>query len=158
MEMKAVIKSQYRASLAMLRQAVEQCPESLWSDESYINPFWRVAYHTLIYTHFYLGQNEEAFVPWEKHREGMQLLGASAPVAAPYSREEMLSYLADCLAQVELQVDTMDLSARSGFDWLPFNKLALQFYNIRHVQQHTGELSERLGAHGEIEVRWVGMK
>lgn len=70
----------------------------------------------------------------------------------------MLSYLADCLEQVEIQVDAMDLTAESGFDWLPFNKLELQFYNIRHVQQHTGELSERLGAHGEVEVGWVGMK
>jgi len=158
MEIKVVIKSQYRASLAMLQQAVEQCPESLWLDDSYVNPFWRVAYHALIYTHFYLGQNEEAFIPWDKHKEGMQLLGAEAPDATPFSREEVLTYLAHCLKQVEIQVDTMDLNARSGFDWLPFDKLQLQFYNIRHVQQHTGELSERLGAHGEIEVGWVGMK
>jgi hypothetical protein len=34
----------------------------------------------------------------------------------------------------------------------------LQFYNIRHVQQHTGELCERLGAKGEVEVDWVGMQ
>jgi len=27
----------------------------------------------------------------------------------------------------------------SGFDWLPFDKLELQFYNIRHIMQHTGE-------------------
>jgi hypothetical protein len=52
----------------------------------------------------------------------------------------------------------MDLEAESGFYWLPFDKLELQFYNIRHVQQHTGELCERLGAQGEIEVDWVGMK
>jgi len=55
-------------------------------------------------------------------------------------------------------VNRMDLEAESGFHWLPFDKLELQFYNIRHVQQHTGELSERLGAKGEIEVRWVGKK
>lgn len=79
MEVKAIIKSQYRASLAMLQQAVEKCPESLWSDDSYANPFWRVAYHALIYTHFYLGQTEETFIPWDKHEEGMQLLGSEAP-------------------------------------------------------------------------------
>lgn len=158
MEIKAVIKSQYRASLAMLQQAVEQCPESLWADDSYTNPFWRVAYHALIYTHFYLSQRETDFVPWEKHKEGMQLLGPSAPDARPYRREEVLAYLAHCLEQVDTQVDALDLAAESGFDWLPFNKLELQFYNIRHVQQHTGELSERLGAHGEIDVGWVGMK
>jgi hypothetical protein len=50
------------------------------------------------------------------------------------------------------------LEAESGFYWLPFDKLELQFYNIRYLQQHTGELCERLGAHGELQVQWVGMK
>jgi hypothetical protein len=35
--------------------------------------------------------------------------------------------------------------------------LELHFYDIRHLQQHTGELSERLGSQGEIMVEWVGM-
>jgi hypothetical protein len=52
----------------------------------------------------------------------------------------------------------MDLEAQSGFYWLPFGKLELQFYNIRHIQQHTGELCERVGAIGDIEVEWVGTK
>jgi hypothetical protein len=55
-------------------------------------------------------------------------------------------------------VDSLDLKAESGFYWLPFDKLELQFYNIRHVQQHTGELCERLGARGDLQVDWVGMK
>ncbi len=158
MRIKEAIKSQYRASLAMLRQAVEKCPEELWTDASYVNPFWRVAYHTIIYTHFYLSPTEADFIPWERHKKDMQLLGPSAPVAIPYSRAEMLDYLGLCLKQVEQQVDAMDPEAESGFYWLPFDKLELQFYNIRHIMQHTGELCERLGAHGEIEVGWVGRK
>lgn len=155
---KKVIQSQYLAAMAMLRQAIEQCPDSLWKDDSYVNPFWRIAYHTLIYAHFYLSQTEADFVPWEKHEDGMQLLGPSAPDTRAYSRAEILDYLALLLDQVEAQVAVMDLDAESGFNWLPFNKLELQFYNIRHLQQHTGELSERLGANGEIEVDWVGMQ
>ena len=88
----------------------------------------------------------------------MQLLGDEAPAADPYSKRDLLAYLDHCLAQVESQVDAMNLEAESGFDWLPFDKLELQLYNIRHIQQHTGELCERLGAHGEIEVGWVGRK
>ena len=156
MDPKPVIKSQYKASLAMLRQAIEKCPDALWTDASYKNPFWRVAYHTLIYTHFYLGPSEDDFVPWKKHQQDLQLLGQEIPGMVIYSRAEVLDYLALVLDQVELQVEAMDLAAESGFHWLPFNKLELQFYNIRHVQQHTGELCERLGAHGEVEVGWVG--
>ena len=151
-----VIQSQYRAALAMLRQAVEKCPERLWDDESYSNPFWRLVYHTLIYTHFYLSPSEADFQPWDKHREDMQLLGSSAPEGVAYTRAELMDYLLICMDQVEKQVEQMDLEADSGFHWLPFNKLELQFYNIRHIMQHTGELCERLGAHGETEVGWVG--
>lgn len=157
MNPKQVFKSQFKAALAMLRQAIEKCPEALWTDETYSNPFWRVAYHVLIYTHFYLGPSEDDFTPWEKHQQDLQLLGQEIPGARIYSQREVLDYLALVLDQVELQVEVLDLAAESGFHWLPFNKLELQFYNIRHVQQHTGELCERLGAHGEVEVGWVGM-
>lgn len=157
MNPKSVIQSQYKAALAMLRQAIEKCPDALWADASYQNPFWRVAYHTLIYTHFYLGPSEDNFTPWEKHQQDLQLLGQEIPGTRVYRKTELLDYLALVLDQVDLQVGAMDLAAESGFHWLPFNKLELQFYNIRHVQQHTGELCERLGAQGEVEVAWVGM-
>ena len=155
METRSIIKSQYYAAMAMLRQAIENCPEALWEDASYNNPAWRLAYHTLIYTHFYLSPTEADFKPWEKHREDMQLLGLTAPEGEAYSRAEILAYLGLCLEAVEHQVDQMDLKAASGFEWLPFSKLELQFYNIRHIMQHTGELYERLGATGGIELGWV---
>jgi len=158
MRLKDTIKSQYFAALKMLRQAIEKCPDSMWEDNDYVNPFWRVAYHTIIYTHFYLSPSEEDFTPWEKHKDGMQYLGDEAPDSDPYSKADLLAYLDLCLVRVESQVDAMDLEAGSGFHWLPFDKLELQLYNIRHIQQHTGELCERLGAHGEIEVAWVGSK
>jgi len=157
MNPKPVIKSQYKAALTMLRQAIEKCPEALWTDSSYSNPYWRLAYHTLIYTHFYLSPSEDDFTPWDKHQQDLQLLGQEIPGARVYSQAELLDYLALVLQQVEEKVTALDLEAESGFHWLPFNKLELQFYNIRHVQQHTGELCERLGAHGEVEVGWVAM-
>jgi len=48
----------------------------------------------------------------------------------------------------------MDLQAESGFHWLPFNKLELQLYNLRHTQQHIGELYERLDKY-DIKLNWV---
>ena len=161
MDVKGTIKSQYLASLEMLRQAIENCPESVWHGPEDRNPFWQVAYHVLFYTHLYLQPREEDFVPWEKHRESARALGSSEGEAAaeePYSKEDVLAYHGLCCGQVEEQVTSLDLEAESGFYWLPFDKLELQIYNIRHIQQHTGELYERLGAHGEFEVGWVGMK
>ncbi len=44
-----VLKGQYRAGLAMLRQAVELCPDALWYDDAPTNAFWQVAYHVLFF-------------------------------------------------------------------------------------------------------------
>jgi hypothetical protein len=47
------------------------------------------------------------------------------------------------------------LEAPSGFPFLPFNKLELQFYNIRHTQHHTGQLADRLRNAINIGTPWV---
>ena len=158
MKTKDIIKSQFRASLAMLQQAIKKCPGPMWEDDRYKNPFWHIVYHTLIYAHFYLFPTAGDFIPWEKHIDGFQGFEPLAEGQKPYKKEELLEYLDLCLEQVEIQVNALNLEAESGFNWLPFNKLELQFYNIRHIMQHTGELCERLGAHGEIEVDWIGKK
>jgi len=160
MNIKKTIISQYLASLEMLRQAILECPETLWLDAGYKNPFWHTAYHALFYTHLYLQPSEADFVPWEKHKPEYRSLSSSeekAQAVEPYSKEEVLAYHQLCCQQVEEQVTAVELSAESGFYWLPFDKLELQIYNIRHIQQHTGELYERIGALRNIEVDWIGM-
>ena len=165
MSVKETIRSQYYAALEMLKQAVEACPEALWDDPQYESPFWHIAYHALFYTHLYLQNSGQEFVPWSKSRQEYEFLGPlpwpphrEPNIGEPYSKEDILEYLDFCRNEVEEQVPTMDLEAASGFYWLPFDKLELQFYNIRHIQQHTGELYERLGAAGGPELGWVGMK
>jgi hypothetical protein len=150
------ITSQYHAALEMLKQAVIQCPDALWDDRAYKNVFWQVAYHVLFYTHLYLQPTAQDFVPWAKHRD--KAYRPEEAVGEAYRKEEMLAYLDVCREQVEAQVAALDPEAPSGFSWLHFNKLEVQFYNIRHLQHHTGELCERLGAKGEVEVGWVMMK
>jgi hypothetical protein len=159
MNVREVLKSQYQASLEMLRQAIAQCPERLWRSRAYENEYWHIVYHVLFYTHFYLHPSESDFVPWEKQLDEYTSLGgpgAEVGGGSFYDKEDLLAYHALCLDQVEKQLNTLDLEAESGFHWLPFDKLELQLYNIRHIQQHTGELCERLDATGEVEVQWVG--
>lgn len=164
--MQSAIQSQYLATLEMLKQAIIQCPDVLWNDENDKNRFWLLAYHAIFYTHLYVQPSESDFVPWEKGRPNVQFMGGSLPwpphtkieVGEPYTKEDILEYLAFCEAQVREVVPTLDMDAKSGFDWIPLNKLELQFYTIRHLQQHTGELCERLWATYQLEVGWVGFK
>ena len=162
MDIAQVITSQYLASLDMLKQAVTKCPANLWNSPQDKNKFWHLAYHALFYTHLYLQPAEKDFVPWAKHRADYQFMGPlpwpphqEPDIGEPYQKEEVLEYLEFCRQQVSEKVPVLNLAASSGFDWLPFNKLELQFYNIRHLQQHTGELCERLGR-VNIDIDWVG--
>ena len=42
------------------------------------------------------------------------------------------------------QIPIMDLDGQTGATGALANKFELQLYNLRHIQQHTGELYERL--------------
>ncbi|HKJ26975.1 MAG TPA: DinB family protein [Anaerolineales bacterium] len=156
--MKDEIKSQYHASLDMFQQAVENCPPMLWRRVEDKNQFWHVAYHAVFYSHFYLHVTEESYIPWPKHRaEMISLSPDDAPgEVQPYTQAEILEFIEYLRERIDPMVDALEMGAPSGFSWLPFNKLELQFYNIRHLMQHTGELAERLWAEAGVEVGWVG--
>jgi hypothetical protein len=135
----------------------------VWHDAAPSNQFWHIAYHALFYTHLYLQPQEADFTPWPKHRLNLNAFGPPpwAPEeeiepGEPFSQAEVLDYLALCQQEVHTQTRDLDLEAPSGFDWIPLDKLELQFYNIRHLQHHVGELSQRLWAEAGIEINWVG--
>jgi len=156
-----IISKQYRASMAMLKEAISTCPESLWLAPEYPNKFWHIAYHVLYYTHLYLQNSLSSFTKWEKHRDNYNRLGrpgsARGPrkIDAPYSQAEVLEYFEICLQEIAAKVPGLDLNAPSGFYWLPFNKLELQLYNIRHIQHHAGQLIDRLRSVAGIGIEWV---
>ena len=148
MDTKQVIQSQYLSALAMLKQAIEKCPESVWYDPDEKFRVWSKAYHTVFFVHLYLQNAEKDFVEWEKHHD--------PDGDVPFTKEEVLEYLAFAENQVMERVPLTDLDADSGFHWYPVNKLELQFINIRHIQQHTGELYETLGIRESAELPWMG--
>lgn len=154
--------AQYRAALDMLGHAIELCPDDLWFSTQYRNRFWHIAYHSLFYTHFYLQPSEADFEAWSKHVPNSNYLGPRPwaknepfQIPDPYLKPDVQEYLTFCRSEVEKQVPLLRFEDSSGFSWLPFNKLELQFYNIRHLQHHTGQLIERLRAAADIGVGWV---
>jgi len=148
MDIKRVIQSQYLASLKMLKKAIEACPPSVWDDPQDKLKVWNKAYHVLFSAHFYLQDSEEDFVEWEKHHD--------PDGGVPFTKEEVLEYREFVEQQVMVRVPVTDLEAASGFSWYPVNKLEMHFINIRHIQEHTGEIYETLGMRENAELPWVG--
>lgn len=162
MDIRAALHSQFHAALSMLAESVEKCPDSEWTSERYTSPTWRIAYHALFYTHLYLQKNIGEFHAWIGHREKAEDLSVPLETSQakgvdiePFTRQEIREYLAFLRTEVDARLSEVNLEGPSGFDWLPFSKLELQVYNLRHLQQHVGEIDQRLGEAG-MEVHWIG--
>jgi hypothetical protein len=153
MEMvRSVLKSQYHAALAMLRESIERCPAEVWTNTEHKNAFWQIAYHTLFFTHLYLQRDEAAFRRWPQQHGKEDGIGGD-----PYTQAQVLEYWSFCDAMVDPAVDAFDLdSPESGFDWYRMSKLEHQMVNIRHIQHHGAQLADRLRSAADIGIRWVG--
>jgi hypothetical protein len=172
---RTALKSQYHATLSMLRKAIEQCPDDVWESWDYTNPTWRVVYHTLYFVHLYSRRRLEEFTPWEKHQTMLQDLDdvpgppeldqycelphRPPQTGEPLTKAEIMEYWEWCDGMIDDAVDAMDLlSPESGFYWYPISKIEHQIVNIRHIQHHMAQLSERLRVAADIGVEWVGRR
>jgi DinB superfamily len=150
-DLRPILKSQYHAGLAMLRETIDRCPDEEWLSRDRKNAFWQVAYHVLFYTHLYLQPNEAAFVQWT-HQHG----GDDGTTGEPYSKPQVLEYWAFVDQAIDSTVDALDLeNSESGFWWYKMSKLEHQLVNIRHLQHHSAQLCDRLRSAANIGIKWV---
>ncbi|MBS1715788.1 MAG: DinB family protein [Armatimonadetes bacterium] len=185
MVFKRALKENYHSGLAMLLQAVERCPVELWTAPNppagpsqdtgsewngVERPFWRIAFHTVYFTHLYLGQDEEAFKPPPSELAVSRRPEFERMWRAPWDLEpyelatgtgpcrpaDVIAYLVFVDGLVDATVDALDLDRpSSGFSWYPKeSKASHQLLNLRHLQGHVGQLSELLMLRG-IDVDWV---
>jgi hypothetical protein len=168
-ELRVILKSQYHATLAMLRDAVVKCPDGLWTSSEHVNSPWQVAYHVLFFAHLYSRTEHAEWRPWTGHQANVQyedgIPGPPDPnsklplVARPYTKAEALEFWEFVDGDVDRAVDAMDLdSAESGFSWYRVPKLEHQLINLRHIEHHTAQLATRLRIAADIGIDWVGAR
>ena len=155
MEVKSALLRQYRASLKMLRQCIEVCPDELWNKTN-DRPYWNIAGHALFYTHLYLSQSEEDFVSFEPDLEPSHNVWDPVQEGVYFSKEQLLGYCDQLLDGCQGLVEKLKLEAdETGFHWYKdMDKFEHQLVNLKHLQGHVGQLSELLMAVG-IDIDWV---
>ena len=118
MNIRVIIKSQYRAALAILGEAIEKCPDVLWDEADTTQQVWHIAYHALYFTHLYLQVDGEDFVPWDKHREPYQFF-ESLPWAPDEPLTDRRTVYQGRIARVscDLSGRSRRESGRRGFGW-----------------------------------------
>jgi hypothetical protein len=147
MNVQDAVRSQYLAALKMLREAVTKCPAEMWDASWDQDRTWFKAQHALYWTQRYLRTTDKRFVPGELH-------GKPKP-GAPMAKASVLEYLRSIEGQVADNFAAPSRKATRGGGSPGLNRLELHLINIRHLQQHAGELYERLGARAHIRLHWT---
>jgi hypothetical protein len=153
---KNAIKQQYHAALAMLGEAIRLCPDDLWTQGNPPRQFWRLAYHGLFYAQLYMEKDLESFVAWELDRENLAGWDETPRDTTPYTKIELLDYWQKVDEMVDAKIDALDLTLQeSGFSWYKnFPKLDHLLLSVRHIQEHAGQLRDRIMERG-VEPHWV---
>lgn len=158
-----ILISQYKASLGMLRNALDKIPDEQWINEDYSNPNWQIAYHILWGANFYLEANPESYTPFENAIEGAESLGGfqdwenpeqGVVVEGVHTKDELLSFIKDIEDNLRQRIEKLPLQENSGFEWYPYSRLELHINSIRHIQHHTAQIIERLKAKGIMGFSW----
>ena len=165
---------QFGSAMDMLENALVACPDSLWTQPLWGTPqqaefppqfaeFWSITFHALFWTDLYLsGVPEEEFAPPAPFTLS-ELDAEGVPPERPYTKEELRGYLASVRqkAHATLAALTDEQAHRPvEYGWSegkPISYLELQLYNMRHVQEHSAQLSLFLGQHGipDEALDWV---
>lgn len=141
----------------MLGNAVQACPDALWTDRAGRPEFWYLAYHTLFWLDFYLSDAAGDFAPPAPF--GLEELDPSGLMPErPYTRDELQVYLehgrAKCREKIEaLTAETS--GARIKFGRVDLTVAELLLYNMRHVQHHAAQLNLILRQTTDSAPGWV---
>jgi DinB family protein len=151
-DFKGVLWVQFGAAIQMLENAIDACPDDVWSDPSRrpewprhdVVGFWYLVYHTLFWLDFYLSnQPEEEFSPPAPFTTGEFAPEGVLP-ERPYTKDELRPYLEHCRRKCRTMIAALD--EREAFErkvpTRPDTSVAELFlYNMRHVQHHAAQLN-----------------
>jgi hypothetical protein len=159
---KTAVWQQFGAAIDMLAEAMQACPDELWSAALWPEPerqpayatFWYRAYHTLLWLDLFLsGASAEDFNP------PAPFLPDGLP-EEPYTKEQLRAYLEqsrrNCRTIVEALTDER-ARQRCAYAWMDVSFFELLLYAMRHVQEHGAQLHMALGQHGVAVNDWVAI-
>jgi hypothetical protein len=158
-EVKEAVWDQYGAAIDMLENAMEACPDVLWTEPSR-QPhlqFSYMAFHTLWWLDYYLADDPETFRPPAPFTMD-ELDPSGVYPSRPYTRDELRTYLAHGREKCRRAIAS--LTEQQAMQPNKFGKrghsvLNLHLYNARHVQHHAAQLNLILRQVTDSAPRWV---
>ncbi|MFW9795174.1 MAG: hypothetical protein ACFFEE_12770 [Candidatus Thorarchaeota archaeon] len=152
------ITSQFKSGLKMVKDAIENVPDSRWHDGSGKWFFSQTVYQILEAMDFYLGSKHEE-MKWGKRAgyvwvEDIDIKKDILPKLTKELVEEYLSEIQNKLTSVLGKASEDSLLKKDGFDWFSCVLEKLQ-YALRHTAHHCGELNLMLRIWDAPTIKWT---
>ncbi len=132
--------NQMGASLDMLENAINMCPDEHWDTE--LN-FWYSSFHCIFWTDYYLSLEPDHFTPPPPFTFSEFDPNGKKPERT-YTKGELLAYQQHCRQKANHLITGLTPEALSD-RWINSRKnyslLEILVYNIRHIQHHAAQLN-----------------
>jgi uncharacterized damage-inducible protein DinB len=152
---RSAIRRQFNAAIDMLANAIEACPDSVWSSGQAPRAFWYLAFHVLFFLDLYLSEGESGFHPPPPF--GLTEIEDVLPERA-YGKDELLSYVEHGRKKLDAVMAGMTeawVTNPCPFPYRDMSNGELLLYNMRHVQHHAAQLNMLLRQTTDSAPRWV---
>lgn len=145
-ELKENLWKQFGASIDMLKNAIELCPDEYWNTNKRILYY---SYHTLLFLDYYLtspAQEIKPLLPFTLTEPENIPEGAPDDMVPErlYTRDEILGYLDFCRNKCYRVISGLTeekLHARWVSAYKNYSFFEMLLYNMRHVQHHAAQLN-----------------
>ena len=153
----SAIRRQFHASIDMLANAIEACPDSVWSGEDR-GAFWYIAFHVLIFLDLYLSPCDEDQFHAPPPFGRTELEDEVVMPPQTYTKEELLGYADHCRKKLDALIAAATeawFAASCPIAYRAMSNGELLLYNMRHVQHHAAQLNMLLRQRTNSAPDWV---
>ena len=154
---RSAIRHQFHAAIDMLANAIEACPDFVWSGQGK-GAFWYLAFHVLFFLDLYLSPEDESrFHP----PPPFGLTELEPKVVLPeraYRKDQLLGYLEHRRKKLDAVMAGMTeawIAIPCPFPYRKMSNGELLLYNMRHVQHHAAQLHMLLRQATNSAPDWV---
>lgn len=151
------IWAQFGASIDMLGNAIDMCPQKVWNKTNDFFDFWYLAYHTISWLDFYLTESPDSFVPFLNF--GLTELDPEGILPGKvFTKEELKFYIEHCRKKCKTTIESLNETNANKdyrFGSVEFPFIELMLYNMRHVQHHTAQLNLLLRQQIDSAPEWI---
>lgn len=152
--LKEILWKQFGASIDMIENAINACPQELWTSK---DKFWYIAYHTLFFLDYYVSNDPENFKPPAPFTLSEFDPNGTLPERV-YNKEEILTYLEygrkKCYELIKSLTEEK-LVKKFIKQFKNYSMFEMIIYNMRHVQHHAAQLNLLLRQNTNSAPGWV---